>query len=201
MGGVQSVAGSDGLDRRAGAAAVRRPGLSRRPRRRGGRHRGGGDRSRVRRRARGRGAAVAEADRPESVGRMMLDRRTAIAALLAHRDPDLAIVTGLGSTTYDVASVGDDDRNFYLWGAMGGAALVGLGLALARPDLRTAVITGDGELLMGLGGLATVGVQRPANLAIIVFDNGVYGETGMQASHTHGGVDLTAAATACGIEL
>ncbi len=132
---------------------------------------------------------------------MMLDRRTAIAALLAHRDPDLAIVTGLGSTTYDVASVGDDDRNFSLWGAMGGAALVGLGLALARPDLRTAVITGDGELLMGLGGLATVGVQRPANLAIIVFDNGVYGETGMQASHTRHAVDLVATARACGIEL
>jgi len=132
---------------------------------------------------------------------MMLDRRTAIAALLAHRGPDLAIVTGLGSTTYDVASVGDDDRNFYLWGAMGGAALVGLGLALARPDLRTAVITGDGELLMGLGGLATVGVQRPANLAIIVFDNGVYGETGMQASHTRHAVDLVATAHACGIEL
>lgn len=131
----------------------------------------------------------------------MLDRRTAIAALLAHRTDDLAIVTGLGSTTYDVASVGDDDRNFYLWGAMGGAALVGLGLALARPDLRTAVITGDGEMLMGLGGLATVGVQRPANLAIIVFDNKVYGETGMQASHTGRGVDLAAAARACGIEL
>ena len=131
----------------------------------------------------------------------MLDRRHAIAHLLAARSDELCIVTGLGSTTYDVASVKDDDRNFYLWGAMGGAALVGLGLALARPDLRIAVITGDGEMLMGLGGLATVGVQQPANLAIIVFDNGVYGETGMQASHTHGGVDLAAAATACGIEL
>jgi thiamine pyrophosphate-dependent acetolactate synthase large subunit-like protein len=131
----------------------------------------------------------------------MLDRRTAIATLLARRTDDLAIVTGLGSTTYDVASVKDDDRNFYLWGAMGGAAMVGLGLALARPDLRTAVITGDGEMLMGLGGLATVGVQRPGNLAIIVFDNGVYGETGMQASHTRRGVDLAATARACGIEL
>jgi thiamine pyrophosphate-dependent acetolactate synthase large subunit-like protein len=131
----------------------------------------------------------------------MLDRRIAIATLLAGRSERLCIVTGLGSTTYDVASVKDDDRNFYLWGAMGGAALVGLGLALARPDLRTAVITGDGEMLMGLGGLATVGVQRPANLAIVVFDNGVYGETGMQASHTKGGVDLAAAARACGIEL
>ena len=130
----------------------------------------------------------------------MLDRRAAIAGLLATRGAELAIVTGLGSTTYDVASVGDEARNFYLWGAMGGAAMVGLGLALARPDLRVLVVTGDGEMLMGLGALATVGVQRPANLAIVVFDNGVYGETGMQASHTRAGVDLAAAARACGIE-
>ena len=130
----------------------------------------------------------------------MLDRRRVIATLLAARSEKLCIVSGLGSTTYDVASVSDDDRNFYLWGAMGGASLVGLGLALARPDLRVAVITGDGEILMGLGGLATVGVQRPSNLAIVVFDNGAYAETGMQASHTHAAVDLAAAATACGIE-
>ena len=131
----------------------------------------------------------------------MLDRRRVIATLLAARSDKLCIVSGLGSTTYDVASVGDDDRNFYLWGAMGGASLVGLGLALARPDLRVAVITGDGEILMGLGGLATVGVQRPGNLAIVVFDNGVYAETGMQASHTGAAVDLAAAAKACGVAL
>jgi thiamine pyrophosphate-dependent acetolactate synthase large subunit-like protein len=131
----------------------------------------------------------------------MLDRRSTIAALLAQRSEKLVIVTGLGSTTYDVASVGDDDRNFYLWGAMGGAVMVGLGLAIARHDLRTAVITGDGEMLMGLGGLATVGVQKPVNLAIVVFDNGVYGETGMQASHTRHAVDLAAVARACGIKL
>jgi thiamine pyrophosphate-dependent acetolactate synthase large subunit-like protein len=129
----------------------------------------------------------------------MLDRRTAIATLLANRRDDLLIVPGLGSTTYDVASVGDDDRNFYLWGAMGGAAMIGLGLALAQPRRRVAVITGDGEMLMGLGSLATIGVQRPANLAVIVFDNGLYGETGAQTSHTRAGVDLVAAARACGI--
>jgi thiamine pyrophosphate-dependent acetolactate synthase large subunit-like protein len=129
----------------------------------------------------------------------MLERRHAIATLLANRRDDLVIVSGLGSTTYDVASVKDDDRNFYLWGAMGGAAMVGLGIAIARPDLRVAVITGDGEMLMGLGALATVAVQRPANLAIVVFDNGLYGETGSQASHTGGTVDLAKAAAACGI--
>jgi thiamine pyrophosphate-dependent acetolactate synthase large subunit-like protein len=127
-----------------------------------------------------------------------LDRRAAIRALLDKRG-DLLVVTGLGSTTYDAASVGDDERNFYLWGAMGGAAMIGLGLALARPERRVLVVTGDGEMLMGLGALATIGVQRPANLAIAVFDNGHYAETGMQASHTETAVELIGLAHACGI--
>jgi thiamine pyrophosphate-dependent acetolactate synthase large subunit-like protein len=128
-----------------------------------------------------------------------LERRAAMATLLADRGDDLLVVPGLGSTTYDLAAAGDDDRNFYLWGAMGGAAMIGLGLALAQPDKCIAVITGDGEMLMGMGALATIGIQRPGNLAIVVFDNGVYGETGMQPSHTQSGVDLLAVAAACGI--
>src|SRR6476469_10205610 len=127
-----------------------------------------------------------------------LDRRAAMAALLRDRDDNLLVVPGLGSTTWDLAAAGDNDRNFYLWGAMGGAAMIGLGLALAQPQKRVAVITGDGEMLMGLGALATIGVKRPGNLAVIVFDNGVYGETGGQPSHTSGGVDLTAVARAAG---
>ncbi|MBV8118903.1 MAG: aldehyde dehydrogenase [Alphaproteobacteria bacterium] len=128
-----------------------------------------------------------------------LDRRLAIRLLLDKRD-DLLLITGLGSTTWDAASVGDDPRNFYLWGAMGSAALIGLGLAIAQPQRRVLVVTGDGELLMGLGGLATIGVQRPPNLSIAVFDNGHYGETGMQTSHTGAGVELVGIARACGIE-
>ncbi|MGI8524842.1 MAG: thiamine pyrophosphate-dependent enzyme [Pseudolabrys sp.] len=128
----------------------------------------------------------------------MIERRAAIKRLLEKRPRDMFIVPGLGSTTWDLASLGEDDRDFYLWGAMGGAAMIGLGLALAQPDKRVVVITGDGEMLMGLGSLATIGVKRPANLAVIVFDNGVYGETGMQPSHTQKGVDLVAAARACG---
>ena len=127
-----------------------------------------------------------------------LDRRAAIRILLEKRD-ELLLVTGLGSTSWDAASVGDDPRNFYLWGAMGSAALVGLGLAIAQPQRRVLVVTGDGEMLMGLGALATIGVQRPPNLAIAVFDNGHYGETGMQASHTAGTVELIGVARACGI--
>ena len=130
---------------------------------------------------------------------MRLERRAAMAALLAERDDDLLVVPGLGSTAWDLAATGDNDRNFYLWGAMGGAAMIGLGLALAQPRRRVAVITGDGEMLMGLGALATIGIQRPNNLAVIVFDNGVYGETGMQPSATQSGVDLIAVAGACGI--
>jgi len=130
---------------------------------------------------------------------MSLERRAAMAALVKDRDADLLIVPGLGSTTWDLAAAGDDPRNFYLWGAMGGAAMIGLGLALAQPSRRVAVITGDGEMLMGLGSLATIGIRKPANLAVIVFDNGVYGETGMQPSHTRGGVDLVSVAKGCGI--
>jgi thiamine pyrophosphate-dependent acetolactate synthase large subunit-like protein len=130
---------------------------------------------------------------------MTLERRAAMAALVKDRDDDLLVVPGLGSTTWDLAAAGDNPRNFYLWGAMGGAAMIGLGLALAQPDRRVAVITGDGEMLMGLGSLATIGSKRPSNLAVIVFDNGVYGETGMQPSHTQSGVDLIRVAEACGI--
>jgi thiamine pyrophosphate-dependent acetolactate synthase large subunit-like protein len=129
----------------------------------------------------------------------MLKRRDAIATLMANRPKDLFVVPGLGSCTYDMASLGEKDTDFYLWGAMGGAAMIGLGLALARPKLKIAVITGDGEMLMGMGSLATIGVQRPSNLAVIVFDNQRYGETGMQASHTDKGVDLVGVAKSCGI--
>jgi len=129
-----------------------------------------------------------------------LERRAAMAALLSDRKDDLLVIPGLGSTCWDLAAAGDNDRNFYLWGAMGGAAMIGLGLALAQPDKRVLVVTGDGEMLMGVGALATIGVKRPSNLAVVVFDNGHYGETGMQPSHTHQGrVDLLGIARACGI--
>lgn len=126
-----------------------------------------------------------------------LDRRAAVAALLKDRQ-DTLVVSGLGSPTYDLHATGDRDDNFYLWGAMGGAALIGLGLAQAQPGKRVLALTGDGEQLMGLGGIATIGVARPRNLEIVVIDNQHFGETGMQASHTGRGVDLTAIAAACG---
>jgi thiamine pyrophosphate-dependent acetolactate synthase large subunit-like protein len=131
---------------------------------------------------------------------MIFERRAAMKTLLADRPKNLFVVPGLGSCTWDAFAAGDDDRNFYLWGAMGGAAMIGLGLALAKPNIRVAVVTGDGEMLMGMGSLATIGVQKPKNLAVVVFDNGHYGETGMQASHTQGGVDLVSVAKSCGFD-
>ena len=127
----------------------------------------------------------------------LLDRRKTVARILKDRG-DALLVTGLGAPTWDAASAGDRPDNFYLWGGMGGAALVGLGLALAQPARRVLVLTGDGEMLMGLGSLATIAVQKPANLAICVIDNERYGETGMQETHTAFGVDLAAMAGGAG---
>ena len=127
-----------------------------------------------------------------------LDRRSVVSTLLSERKGAL-VVGGLGASTYDIAASGDHERNFYLWGAMGGAVMIGLGIALAQPKLPVVVITGDGEMLMGMGSLATVGLQKPKNLTIVVLDNEVYGETGGQASHTAATTDLLGVARACGI--
>jgi thiamine pyrophosphate-dependent acetolactate synthase large subunit-like protein len=126
----------------------------------------------------------------------MMDRRPFVAGLLADRG-ELLVVTGLGSSTYDVAACGDHPLNFYLWSAMGSTAMVGLGLALARPDRRVAVITGDGDVLMGLGSLATIGVKQPGNLSVVCIDNRHYSATGMQPSATAAGIDLAGTAQSC----
>jgi thiamine pyrophosphate-dependent acetolactate synthase large subunit-like protein len=126
----------------------------------------------------------------------MLERRAFVKQLLLDRG-DLLVVSGLGSPTYDVAACGDHPLNFYLWGAMGGAAMIGLGIALAKPQRRVLVLTGDGEALMGMGSLATIGVKEPGNLVVVVLDNQHYGETGMQPSHTMAGIDLVGVARAC----
>ena len=128
---------------------------------------------------------------------MKLRRRAVVSALLSERG-DLLVVAGLGSTSWDCTAAGDSDLNFPLWGAMGNAAMVGLGLALAQPKRRVLVVTGDGEMLMGLGSLATIGARGPRNLALVVIDNERYGETGMQETHTARGVNLAKTALACG---
>jgi thiamine pyrophosphate-dependent acetolactate synthase large subunit-like protein len=127
---------------------------------------------------------------------MTLHRRDVVKELLRERG-ELLVVAGLGSTAWDITAAGDSPLSFPLWGAMGQGAIMGLGLALAQPKRRVLVVTGDGEMLMGLGSLATIGVQQPANLSVVVIDNERYGETGMQRTHTADGVDLAAVARAC----
>jgi thiamine pyrophosphate-dependent acetolactate synthase large subunit-like protein len=126
-----------------------------------------------------------------------LDRRELCRAVLADRG-ELLVVAGLGAPAWDITAVGDRAENLPLWGGMGGAAMIGLGLAIAQPRRKVLVITGDGEMLMGLGSLATIAVRKPANLSILVQDNEHYGETGMQETHTGHGVDLVAMARGAG---
>src|SRR5919205_1621129 len=129
----------------------------------------------------------------------ILDRCTAVPALIG-RHEDFLIVTGLAGTAREIAALTNDGAHtFTMAGAMGGATMIGLGLALARRDRRVLVVTGDGELLMNVGALATIGVVNPPNLAIVCVDNGHYGETGYQKSHTSLGVDLAAIAAGAGI--
>jgi len=141
-----------------------------------------------------KGADIARA----AAGDFVLDRREAVPALIG-RHEDFLIIAGLAGTARDIAFLTRDGAHAYtMAGAMGGAATMGLGLALARPDRRVLVITGDGEQLMGLGGLATIAIARPKNLTIAVVDNGHFGETGMQKSHTGLGLNLASIGAACG---
>lgn len=124
-----------------------------------------------------------------------MDRREVVADLIKGRG-DALIVTGLGSTCYDFGTQ-DHPNTFYLWGGMGAAAMMGLGLALAQPSRRVVVVTGDGEMLMGFGAFATIGAKAPKNLSLVVIDNEHYSETGMQPTHIGRGVSLEGVAKAC----
>ena len=128
-----------------------------------------------------------------------INRRDLCRAILADRG-DMLVIAGLGAPAWDITAIGDCAENFPLWGGMGGAAMIGLGLALAQPKRKVLVITGDGEMLMGLGALATIAVKAPANLAILVEDNEHYGETGMQETATRHGADLVAIAKGAGFK-
>ena len=128
-----------------------------------------------------------------------MDRRAAVERLLRDRG-ELLVVAGLGAPAWDCTAAGDHPLTFPLWGAMGGAAMIGLGVAIAQPGRRVLVLTGDGEMLMGLGALATIGAAKPINLSVVVLDNERYGETGMQQSHTAHGVDLAGIAAAAGFK-
>jgi thiamine pyrophosphate-dependent acetolactate synthase large subunit-like protein len=138
-----------------------------------------------------------------------LRRRPLVKRILDGADDNLLVIAGLGSPNWDVTEAGDRPLNMPLWGGMGAPVGMGLGLALAQPNKRVLVITGDGDMLMSLGSLATVATQQPENLAIVVLDNEKFGETGNQATHTSprnngptesgAGADLALIAQACGI--
>src|SRR5471030_1082003 len=138
-----------------------------------------------------------------------LQRRPLVKQILAGADDKLLVVAGLGSSNWDITAAGDRPLNMPLWGAMGGAVPMGLGLAIAQPSKRVLVITGDADLMMTIGSLATVATQQPDNLAICVLDNEKFGETGNQATHTSprnngptesgAGADLSVIARGCGI--
>jgi thiamine pyrophosphate-dependent acetolactate synthase large subunit-like protein len=142
-------------------------------------------------------AAAAETLAP----RFLLDRSKVVPALVGRAD-DFWIVSGLAGAFWEMAAMTNNGGNYYgLGGAMGAACMMGLGLALARPEKRVLVVTGDGELLMSLGSLATIGVINPPNLSILCVDNGHYGETGYQKSHTSRGVDIEKFAQGAGIKM
>lgn len=126
-----------------------------------------------------------------------LARRDVLSRVLAERG-DTLVVAGLGTTNYDLFAVSDMAENVYMWGSMGLTASIGLGLALAQPQRRVLVVTGDGDMMMGIGSLATIAVQAPANLGILVMDNEVFEETGAQAGLTASGVDIAGIAAAAG---
>jgi thiamine pyrophosphate-dependent acetolactate synthase large subunit-like protein len=128
-----------------------------------------------------------------------LKRRKVVETLLADRG-DLLVIGGLGAPAWDITAAGDHPNNFPMWGAMGGAAVLGLGLALAQPKRRVLVVTGDGEMLMGIGSLATIGISKAPNLSIVVLDNEAYGETGQQDTATKHGVSLSGIARACAMK-
>lgn len=127
-----------------------------------------------------------------------LSRRWLVSELLRDRG-EMLVVAGLGSAVWDCAAAGDHPLTFPVWAGMGAASTIGLGLALAQPARQVLVITGDGEMLMQLGALATIAVAHPPNLAICVLDNERWGETGNQPTHTAAGVSLAGVARECGI--
>ncbi|MEE2954766.1 MAG: thiamine pyrophosphate-dependent enzyme [Pseudomonadota bacterium] len=134
----------------------------------------------------------------KSKSEFALERRAVVHRILRDRG-DAAVVTGIGNAVHDVASAGDSEKNMYLAGVMGGAVMVAFGIALGQLERRVLVITGDGELLAGIGSLTIVGVEKPKNLSIFVIDNEAYGATGNQQTHTGRGVDLVGIAKASGI--
>ena len=132
-------------------------------------------------------------------GSNKIQRRAFVADLLAQRDGTL-VIPGLGSPTWDCFAAGDSPEYLYSWGGMGLAVPTALGLAMAQPEKRILALTGDGEMMMGIGSLGVVADQAPGNLAILVLDNEHFGETGRQTGLSANRADLCKVAEGFGIK-
>src|SRR5262249_13115280 len=184
-----------------GADGTRRPGDLRR-------HRAAARDGHLRRCGGGRRAARCDDSVRDAAGRRLpapaasdgVVNRLDATRVVVDSAGDAPIVASLGHPAYDLFAAGDRPQNFYTWGSMGVASSIGLGLALAKPHARVFVIDGDGSLLMNLGSLATIGLQQPANLVLVVMDNEEYATTGGQATPTAQGADLAAAARAMRVD-
>lgn len=128
-----------------------------------------------------------------------IQRRKFVADLLAQRGNAL-VIPGLGSPTWDAFASGDSPEYLYSWGGMGLSVPTALGVAMAQPDRRVLALTGDGEMMMGIGSLGVVAAQAPSNLGILVLDNEHFGETGRQSGLTSAETDLCKVAEGFGIK-
>lgn len=137
---------------------------------------------------------------PKPEFKRTLKRAEAVPKLIGN-PADFLLVAGLAGTAKDIGHIAGETNSFLFGGAMGGATMAGLGLALAQPKRRVLVATGDGDLLMSLGSLATIAAAGPQNLAILCVDNGLYSETGSQRTHTTFGTDLKMVAEGCGFSV
>ena len=129
-----------------------------------------------------------------------LDRCTAVPSIIGDSS-EFLIIAGLSGTAKDIGHLTNESPNaFLLGGAMGAAVTMALGLALSQTDRKVLAVFGDGECLMNSSSLSTVGFGQPNNLSLLCVDNGTYGETGNQLTHTANNADLEIIANGAGIE-
>jgi thiamine pyrophosphate-dependent acetolactate synthase large subunit-like protein len=126
--------------------------------------------------------------------------RAAATRLLAERLTGEVVVANLGQASLDLQQIADRPLNCYTYGAMGQCSSIGLGIALARPDVRVVCLDGDGSLLMNLGSLCTIATEAPRNYALVVWDNEVHQTTGGQPTATAARTSLAAIARGAGID-
>lgn len=129
----------------------------------------------------------------------VMNRSDLVRRLVAKLKREEAVIGGIGHSNFDLWASGQRPQNFYMLGSMGLAAPIAFGVALAQPQRQVFALDGDGSLLMHLGALGTIAMSAPKNLAIIIFDNGVYQITGSQPTLTSGCTDLVAMAKGAGL--